>query len=357
MSNQTSLIAADTLTITCKRLLEKAGVPINQAETIAEVIVEADLRGIESHGILRLPAYVHRVMAGTMTADTELKVLKERGASLLMDAQSGFGQIAGVHAMKEALSRAEKFGTGLVAVRNAGHFGIAAYYAMMALSRKMIGMVFANAAPSMAAWGGTLPLLGTNPICVAIPTGGDVDIVLDMASSVVARGKIRLAEKKGEQIPADWALDSQGLPTTNPASAMKGTLLPIGGPKGYGLALIVDILAGVLTGSNFGQHIASTLDFDRKVSAGFVVQALDISAFTELDIFNKDIRALIADIHNSPRAPGVERIYLPGEIEWLRKKERLDTGIPVPNSLLQELHKLSQELKVELELPTPYERT
>jgi LDH2 family malate/lactate/ureidoglycolate dehydrogenase len=353
MSNQTTLIAAGTLTEACMRLLEGAGVPSGQAETVARAIVEADLRGIESHGILRLSAYIHRVLAGTMTAATELRILRARGASLLLDAQNGFGQVAGVQAMAEAMSRAEELGIGFVAVRNAGHFGIAAYYAMMALPRKMIGLVFANAAPSMSAWGGTIPLLGTNPICVAIPTGGDVDIVLDMASSVVARGKIRLAEKKGERIPADWALDSQGLPTTDPAAALQGTLLPIGGPKGYGLALVVDVLSGVLTGSDFGQHVASTLDYDRQVSTGFVVQALDVSAFADWDEFKADIQGLVADIRNSPRAPGVERIYLPGEIEWLRREERVRRGIPVANSLLQELHDLSEELQVSLALPTP----
>jgi LDH2 family malate/lactate/ureidoglycolate dehydrogenase len=353
MSDETLLIAVDKLSKACEKLLEKAGVPRDQAEIIAQVVVEADLRGISSHGILRLPAYIQRVLAGTMTADTQPVVLRERGASLLLDAQCSFGQVAAVFAMERAICKAEEHGIGFVAVRNAGHFGIAAYYAMMALSHKMIGMVSANSAPSMAAWGGASPLFGTNPICVAIPTGEEVDIVLDMASSVVARGKIRLAVKKGEEIPLDWALDAQGLPTRDPNAAMKGTLLPIGGPKGYGLALVVDVLSGVLTGSNFGKDVATTLEFDRKVSAGFVVQALDISAFTNLDVFFKDIQSLIADIRNSPRAPGVERIYLPGEIEWLNQKERREKGIPVPNSLVQELHKIAQELEVELELPVP----
>jgi len=353
MSSETLLIAADALTKACERLLEKAGVPNNQAEIISIVVVEADLRGIGSHGILRLPAYIRRVLAGTMTADTQLTVLRERKASLLLDAQCGFGQVAAVFAMEQAIIKAEKYGIGFAAVRNSGHFGIAAYYAMMALSHHMIGMVSANSAPSMAAWGGTNPLFGTNPICVAVPTGLDVDIVLDMASSVVARGKIRLAVKKGEEIPLNWALDSQGLPTGDPNAAMKGTLLPIGGPKGYGLALVVDILSGVLTGSNFGKDVPTTLDFDRKVSAGFVVQAIDISAFTEPDEFYKNIQSLIADIRNSPRAPDVERIYLPGEIEWLNHQERQEKGIPVPYSLIQELEKIAEELKVELDLPIP----
>jgi LDH2 family malate/lactate/ureidoglycolate dehydrogenase len=225
---KTVLISAKDLKQACVVLLQKGGVPADQSTVIADVVVEGDLRGIESHGVLRLPSYIRRVKAGSMTAKTEPKVLRERGASLLLDAQHGFGQIAGVVAMKEAMSRAEKFGTGIVAVRNSGHFGIAAYYAMMALERKMIGMISANAAPCMAAWGGTQPLLGTNPICVAIPTGGDTDVVLDMASSLVARGKIRLALNKGDKIPLGWALDEQGQPTEDPAAAMKGTLLPEG---------------------------------------------------------------------------------------------------------------------------------
>jgi LDH2 family malate/lactate/ureidoglycolate dehydrogenase len=345
MSNKTTLIHAGVLIQACERLLIKAGVPADQAAVIAQIIVEADLRGIESHGILRLPTYIHRIQAGTMSASTELVPLYKRGATLLLDAQGGFGQIAAVHAMNEAISRAEIQGTGFVAVRNAGHFGIAAYYAMMALPHMMIGIVSANAAPSMAAWGGTIPLLGTNPICVAIPTGTDVDIVLDMASSIVARGKIRLAASKGQSIPLGWALDANGQPTEDPEAAMEGTLLPIGGPKGYGLALVIDILSGVLTGSSFGSHVAATHELDRKASTGFVVQALDITAFL------RDMQSLIAEIRNSPRASGVDKIYLPGEIEWLKKQERVESGIPVPESLLAALKKLAQELDVELGWP------
>jgi LDH2 family malate/lactate/ureidoglycolate dehydrogenase len=351
MAKQTLLISAKDLKQACVVLLQKGGVPADQATVIADVVVEGDLRGIESHGVLRLPSYIQRVKAGTMTARTEPKVVRERGASLLLDAQHGFGQIAGVVAMKEAISRAEKFGIGIVAVRNSGHFGIAAYYAMLALKRKMIGMISANAAPCMAAWGGTEPLLGTNPICVAIPTGIDTDIVLDMASSLVARGKIRLALNKGDKIPFGWALDDQGQPTEDPAAAMKGTLLPIGGPKGYGLALIVDVLAGIMTGADFGRHVPSTDELDSKVSAGFIVQAVDISAFVDPAEFEKNVQAMVADIRNSPRAKGVDRLYLPGEIEWIKTQERLKDGIAVPESLVQKLHQLADQLGVQLALP------
>jgi LDH2 family malate/lactate/ureidoglycolate dehydrogenase len=287
-----------------------------------------------------------------MTARTEVKVLRERGAAVLMDAQHGFGQVAAAHAMAEALRRAEAHGTCFVGVRNSGHFGIAAYFAMMALPRKMIGLVSANAAPSMAPWGGRAAQLGTNPICVAIPTGGDVDIVLDMASSVVARGKIRLAVSTGKSIPLGWALDSDGRPTEDPQSAMNGTLLPIGGPKGYGLALVVDIMAGVLTGSSFGAHVPSTDQLSEPPSSGFTVQALDVAALTDPAEFERDLQRLIAEIREAPRAQGVDRIYLPGEIEWLTKQERLEHGIPVPHGLRDQLLKLGDDLGVRLALRT-----
>lgn len=187
MAENTVLIPAEVLRETCWRILEKVGVPPDQARIIADVTVEADIRGVGSHGVLRLPAYVHRVQAGLMAANTLIQVVRERGATVLLDAQGGFGQVAGVYAMSLAIERARQHGVGLVAVRNANHFGIAAYYTMMALPHRMVGVAASNAAPSMAAWGGTTAVLGTNPVSVAIPTGQDVDIVLDMASSVVAR--------------------------------------------------------------------------------------------------------------------------------------------------------------------------
>jgi LDH2 family malate/lactate/ureidoglycolate dehydrogenase len=348
------LVAAGRLIKACEQVLEKVGVPRDQAEMIAQVVVEGDLRGVGSHGVLRLPAYVHRVQAGLMTAATELKVVRERGATVLLDAQSGFGQVAGIRAMEYAIERARKHGVGVAAVRNTNHFGIAAYYAMMALPHKMMGMVATNAAPSMAAWGGTAAVLGTNPICVAIPTGQDVDIVLDMASSIVARGKIRFAASKGDRIPLGWALDADGSPTEDPQAAIEGTLLPIGGPKGYGLALVVDVLAGVLTGSDYGVHLSSVHDLSRRASVGFVVQAVDITAFGDWAEYEKDIQSLIGDIRNSPRAQGIDRIFLPGEIEWLKWRERKQSGIPMPVEVLEQLQDLASELGVTVDLSSSF---
>jgi len=352
LAENTVLVPAGALLEACGRILEKVGVPPEQARIIAEVTVEADLRGIGSHGVLRLPAYVHRVQAGLMAADTRLKVVRERGATVLLDAQGGFGQVAGVYAMNQAIERARQHGVGFVAVRNANHFGIAAYYTMMALPHRMIGIAATNAAPSMAAWGGTTPVLGTNPISVAIPTGQDVDIVLDMASSVVARGKIRAAATKGERIPIGWALDAGGRPTEDPQAALKGTLLPIGGPKGYGLALVVDVLAGVLTGSDYSVYLASLHDLSRRASVGFVMQAVDVTAFSDWAEYTKDIASLIDVVRNSPRAPGVERIFLPGEIEWLRRQQYWQSGVPVPVKVLGELQELAAELGAAVNLPS-----
>ncbi len=351
MKGNTVLVAADVLVGACVQMLEQVGVPRGQAKMIAQAVVEGDLRGVESHGVLRLPAYVHRVQAGLMTAATELRVVQERGATVLLDAQGGFGQVAGIHAMNHAIDRAQKHGVGFAAVRNANHFGIAAYYTMMALPHRMIGLAATNAAPSMAAWGGTAAVLGTNPICVAIPTGQDVDIVLDMASSIVARGKIRSAISKGDRIPLGWALDAEGRPTEEPEAALKGTLLPIGGPKGYGLALVVDALAGVLTGSDYGVHLSSVHDLSCPASVGFVMQAVDITAFADWSEYEKDMQSLIGEIRNSPRAPGVDRIFLPGEIEWLKWRDRRQTGIPVPVKVLEQLHELASELGVTVDLP------
>jgi LDH2 family malate/lactate/ureidoglycolate dehydrogenase len=348
MPEDTIAIPVKDLVQSCIELLQKVGVPLDQAETIAEIVVEADLRGVESHGLLRLPAYIHRVQAGLMTAVTEVKTVRERGATVLLDAQSGFGQVAGVVAMNQAMDRARQHGVGVAAVRNANHFGIAAHYAMMALPQRMIGVVTANAAPSMAAWGGAAPVLGTNPICVAIPTGGDVDIVLDMASSMVARGKIRLSASKGQPIPLGWALDAEGRPTEDPKAALKGTVVPIGGPKGYGLALIVDVLSGVMTGADFGTRLTSVHELKQHSSVGFVTQALDIAAFEDWDEFRNSITILVSEILNSPRAPGVSRIYLPGEIEWLKQQERLKSGVPVPPEVLEELRHLAAELGAQL---------
>jgi LDH2 family malate/lactate/ureidoglycolate dehydrogenase len=343
-------IPAAALTEACVRVLERVGVPADQAALIADVCVQADLRGVESHGVLRLPAYIHQVMRGLMAADTRTALVRDHGAMALLDGQGGFGQVAAAEAMRLAVRKAQEYGLAAVGVRNAGHFGMAAYYAMMALPHDAIGIVISNAAPSMAPWGSVEPILGSNPLCVAIPTRSDTPIVLDMATTLVARGKIRLAAEKGETIPTTWALDSSGRPTQDAAAALKGTLLPIGGPKGYGLSLVNDVLAGVLTGSRFGTSIPSVHDTTRPSSVGFYLQAIEIQVYLPLDDFFGRIQQLIAEIKGCRRAEGVSRIYLPGEPELERARDRLANGIPVPGALLKGLRDLAADLHVSLSL-------
>ncbi|MDI7274495.1 MAG: Ldh family oxidoreductase [Anaerolineae bacterium] len=343
-------IPAATLAEACVRLLRQVGVPADQAALTADVCVQADLRGVESHGVLRLPAYIGQVRRGLMAADTRLRIVRDRGAMALLDGQGGFGQVAAAEAMRMAIRKAQEYGLAAVGVRNAGHFGMAAYYAMMALPHDAIGVVISNAAPSMAPWGGVEAILGSNPLCVAIPTRADTPIVLDMATSLVARGKIRLAAEKGEKIPATWALDSTGQPTEDANAALKGTLLPVGGPKGYGLSLVNDVLAGVLTGAPFGSSIPSLHDLTRPSAVGFYLQAIDVQTFIPLDSFYARIQQLVAEIKGCRRAEGVSRIYLPGEPELERVKDRLANGIPVPAAVLESLREVARDLDVALSL-------
>jgi len=348
--SSTTLLMPEVLHAACLTLLQTVRVSEDQANIVADVLVRADLRGIASHGVLRLPAYVHKIQAGLLKPDTPWTCLRETPATALYNANMGLGPVAGLWGMKEAIKRAEQCGIGAVGVSNASHFGIAAYYAMLAVEAGMIGVAISNAAASMAPWGGVEARLGTNPICVAIPTQDEIPLVLDMATSVVARGKIRLAQRESHPIPQGWALDAEGQPTTDPQAAMAGTLIPIGGPKGYGIALVNDILAGILTGSPSGIDVRSIHDLDQPSPVGFFFQVLQINAFSSHQAFFDRLGVQLSAIRNSPRAKGVERIYIPGEIEWECERDRRRNGIPLGSATLNALHELAKELGTHIEL-------
>jgi LDH2 family malate/lactate/ureidoglycolate dehydrogenase len=348
--SSTMILMPEALHAACLTLLQEVGVPEDQASVVADVLVRADLRGTASHGVLRLPAYVHKIQAGLLKPDTPWTCLRETPATALYDAGMGLGPMAGLWGMKEAIKRAKRCGIGAVGVSSASHFGIAAYYALQAVEAGMIGVAISNAAASMAPWGGVEARLGTNPVCVAIPARDEVPLVLDMAASVVARGKIRLAQREGHPIPQGWALDSNGQATTDPQVAMEGTLLPIGGPKGYGIALVNDILAGILTGSPSGIEVRSIHDLAQPSPVGFFFQVIQIEAFSSPQAFFDRLGAELTAIRNSPRAQGVERIYIPGEIEWECERDRRRNGIPIGSATLKALHELAEELGVRIQL-------
>lgn len=332
----------------CQDMLRAAGVPAQHAELVADTLVFAELRGVSSHGLARLGSYIRRVKLGLMNPTASPCVLQKGASTALVDGCNGFGQVVTMRAMNLAIEMAGATGAAVVGVRNSNHFGTAAYYVMAAVNVGMIGMVLSNAAPAMAPWGGAVAMLGTNPLAVGIPAGEEPPILLDMATSAVARGKIRLAAKKGEKIPEGWALNSKGDPTTVPQEALAGTLLPASGPKGYGLALVIDVLSGVLTGSGFGKTVKALDDMSGPVRAGHFLAAINVQAFTDLPSFKSDVDALIRQVRACPRAAGVDRIYLPGEIEFEAAARLRKEGIALSDKVAADLRALGAELGVDV---------
>jgi LDH2 family malate/lactate/ureidoglycolate dehydrogenase len=331
------------------RVLQAAGVDEQESRVVADNLIIASMRGIDSHGIIRLPVYVERLEAGLIAPRTEVSIVRQTPGTCVLDAHNGWGAVAGLNGMREAIARARQVGTGVAVVRRSNHFGIAAYFAQEALAAGMIGVAMTNASASMSPWGGRQPYLGTNPICVAVPAGRERPVIYDGATSVVAIGKLVLAAKKGEKIPPIWAADESGQPTTDPRVAVKvGNMLPMGGYKGYGFSLMVDVLSGILAGAAFGPHISSLRKLDAPQDLGHFFAALDIAAFTDPAAFQSEMERMVREIRESPRASGSERIYLPGEIEWEFEERRRQEGIPVPPEVLEELRQLGERYSLPL---------
>ena len=317
----------------------------HEAKLVAECLVLAEMRGIDTHGVHFLKLLSDRVDARMIRIPTKVRVLREDGANSVLDGGNGLGQVAAHRAMRMNIQKAKELGMGLTLIRNTNHIGILAFYTLMAAEEGMVGIVMSNSAPSMSPWGGADPFLGTNPISIAIPCGLEAPLVLDMSSSVVARGKIRKALRMKQSIPLGWALDEEGSPTTDPSAALKGTLLPIGGPKGYGLALVIDILAGLLSGSQYGPKIKTFHQPLGPTGIGVLTMAIDIERFMPLDQFKQLMDSYIGSIKKSKKAKGVSRIYLPGEIEFEKEKENLAEGIELNESVVSDLNQLLEKVK------------
>jgi LDH2 family malate/lactate/ureidoglycolate dehydrogenase len=329
-----------TLTRYCVNLLTKAGLETEHAEIIAETLICAELRDIKSHGIIRLPTYMQRIEAGILNPKAEMRFEKDHGATALLDANNGFGQIAGHKAMTAAIEIAALYGIGIVGVRNSNHFGIASYYSMLALKKDMIGIVMTHASPAIAPFGTKTPLLGTNPLTVAIPASNERPIVLDMSMSTVARGKIRYSAMKNQKIPFGWGLDSEGNPTDDPQKALEGSLVPIGGVKGSGLALVVDILCGVLTNNSITGEVKNVTDMSGPSKTGHLFAAINISSFTDSLLFKNSIDSIIKNIKSLPPLNN-NQIYMAGEIEYNLAEKRKKEGIPLDYEVINSLNKLA----------------
>lgn len=332
----------------CSVILQKMEIPPAEADLIAQSLVQANLWGVDSHGVTRMAIYVKRLRKKLVNPNPIINILRETPAMAVIDGDNGAGQVVGARAMELAVAKAGESGIGLVGICNSNHFGTAAFFSMMALRKKMIGIALSNAPATMAPWGGKSPYLGTNPISVAVPAGEELPIVLDMATSVVARGKIILAAQEGECIPAGCAIDLDGEVTTDAARALDGCVLPFGGPKGSAISLLIDVLAGVLTGAAFGPHIGDlyrNMEYPQRV--GHVMGAMDISWFSDVNAFENRIDSMIRELKSLPPAKGVSEVLLPGEIEMRIERQREAEGIPLTPEVIDDLGRLAVEYGVQ----------
>jgi len=348
------LISECSLQRFCTQVLEKIGVPAVEALLATNNLIEADLRGVYSHGVVRFPIYVKRILDGGTNPKPKISVVRETRTTTVVDGDNGLGHLVGIRAMEMAIDKAKDGDCAFVAVRNSNHFGAAAYYAEMAARANMIGFSFTiGAINHMAPWGGAEAVLGNNPFAVAFPTREPFPIVLDMACSVAARGKIIVAAKEGKPIPGDWATGPDGLPTTDAVEALKGFVIPVGGPKGYALTLTVGLLSTMLSGAYFGSEVG---DLYAKTTtaqnSGHLFGVLPVASFDDLDAYFDRIQRGIADIRGAKKATGVDRIYLPGEREYLSLVQHREHGIPIGPALAEELSALAKAYHVEFDILT-----
>jgi len=328
-------------------IFERCGMPAGHAALVADTLMRADLRGVHSHGVLRVPDYVHKLLEGGVEPAASPLVEKDAGAALLIDGGNSMGQIGAAFAMRQAIARAHSTQVAAAAVRGSNHCGAMAYYAMLALPEDMIGIAATNALPTMAPWGGVEKLLGINPLAVAIPAGEFPPIVFDAAFSAASHGKIRVYQQKGLAIPQGWSCDGEGRPTTDAAAALEGLLQPIGGYKGMGLALVMGILSAVLSGASFGTQLGNMVEGARPGADGHFFLALRVGAFEDAARFRRRVDEIIRQIRASRRAPEVERIFLPGEMEVETERRYRREGIPLNRATLAGLGATATRLGID----------
>jgi LDH2 family malate/lactate/ureidoglycolate dehydrogenase len=347
-----SRISADDLQAFCVAVMENVGVSTSHATTTAEALVMTDTWGVFTHGTKLLHGYQKRLRVGGLLTEGEPTIVKQNPASALVDGGSLLGQVTSKFAMQLAIDLAKKIGIGFVGVRNSCHFGAAGYYTWLAASQGMIGVSMANDVPIVAGPGSRKAVLGTNPMSYAVPAGKHDPIMLDMATSTVAAGKIFAAVQSGRPIPDNWIIGPDGLPSTDGSLIPdQGALQPMAGHKGYGIALLIESLAALLTGSAVTWDVGSWLfgDLSQATDHGHAFLAIDVNSLIPLEEFHSRVDALIDQIHQAPKAEGSEHIYMPGEMEWERRRHALAEGIPLPEDVVAKLRELAEE--VELESP------
>lgn len=323
-------------------ILSSAGLPHEDAQLVAQSLVDANLRGVDSHGVSRIPIYVKRLQLGLVNTRPKVRVVQEKGGALVVDGDNGMGQVVMQRSLDLAQERLPAAGTVSVAVRNSNHYGSGAYFAKTAVAANCAIFLYGNAPATMSAWGGRERFLGTNPYTFGVPAGSREPMILDMATSVVARGKIILAGQLGEAIPEGWAVDANGEPTTDPEAALAGSVLPFGGPKGYGIALMIEVMAAMFSGASSGPEIGDLYDdLDRPQGVGAFFTLHDVSAFQPVDQFGRRMENLFEAIKRSGTKN--REVLIPGELEARAARRNREQGIAVPQAVITELDSLSAD--------------
>ncbi len=327
----------------CIEIFEKLGISEVEARTISDNLVEAQLRGVQSHGIAKVINYADYIEKEIFNIKPNIKILKESNSTIAINGDHGMGAVLGKFAMEKCIEKAKISGIASATVSKGSHFGIAGFYSMMALKKDMIGIALCNSGNVMTIYGGTSRVLGTNPISIAVPANEKYPIVFDAATSEAAFNKIRIANIEGRDIPKGWAIDKNGKATVNAKEALEGAVIPFGGYKGSGLAVMVNILTCVLSGAFLDAHGEETKKGEASKGVGFYFSAIDIEKFQDVNIFKKSIDLMIGELKASNRNQDVKNIFMPGELEYLRKEENLRLGVEIGSGVLDGLKQLQKK--------------
>lgn len=337
----------------CEKVLQNLGMNKENAVIVSDSLIKANLEGVDSHGISRLPIYVKRFTDERINKDPNIRLEEKSSSALVVDGDNGLGHLVSYHAIVKGIEMAKKSGVTAIAIKNSNHFGTASYFCQLACEQNLACIGFTNSPPGIAPWGGKEAFFGTNPIAFGFPTGNDKPVIIDLSTSIVARGKIILAAKQGEEIPDGWALDEDGQPTNDANAALRGSVMPLGGAKGSALALAVEILTGVLSGATFGPHVKNLYSDEETEHAnvGHFFILLDIEKFMKVELFYELINNLLGEMKTVPKKSDIDEIRYPGERRKKDASKHLLNGIPLSVNVEEELFDLGKQFNIEFPHP------